>query len=171
MTKKEIEEQLERAQETLYNLQKQLDELKQVKIEEPLKKRWKPEQDYIYWFVGSDGDIYRCSWHNDEVDNFRYLHNNVFKTKTEAEEYRKKINIQAQFKNFVEERSEKLNWKNDDQCKYSLYYDYYLKEIKIGFLWVCKYQNVIYASSEQILKDAIKEIGEDNVKKYILEVE
>ena len=31
-------------------------------------------------------------------------------------------------------------------------------------------QGVIYASSEQIIKDAIKEIGEDNFKKYVLGV-
>ena len=33
-----------------------------------------------------------------------------------------------------------------------------------------KCQGVIYASSEKIIKDAIKEIGEDNFKKYVLGV-
>ena len=48
----------------------------------------------------------------------------------------------------------------------------YSKDNRINIDYYCtiKIQGIIYASSEQIIWDAIKEIGEDNFKKYVLGV-
>ena len=169
MTKTELEKQLAEMQEQFDKMQDELNKLKQVKIEEP-KKRWKPELNYVYYSIGSGGDIYRSYWENDEVDKWRYLTSNVFKTKEEAEEHKKKIEIQSKFKNFVKERTEELDWGNDNQEKWFMYYSYLFENIDFDTHYITKYQGVIYASSRKILEDAIAEIGEDNIKKYVLGV-
>lgn len=43
-------------------------------------------------------------------------------------------------------------------------------QIDIDYSWSHKAQSIIYASSEQIVLDAICEIGRENFKKYVLEV-
>lgn len=170
MTKTEYEKRIEELEEKQDELQKQINELKQVKVEEQ-KKKWMPEYSKEYWFVGDNGEIYMSIWGGSCHDKWRYLTGNVFKTEQEAEEHKNKLKVQAQFRNFVEKRNEELDWENNNQEKYFLNYSYNYEKIIISFTWVCKYQDVIYASSEQILQDAIEEIGEENVKKYVLEVE
>lgn len=171
MTKTEYEKRIEELEDKQAELQKQLDELKRVKIEEPLKKRWKPEPYHTYYYIGSDGDIYYCCWHNDIVDDWRYLTGNVFRNQKEAEGHKKKIEIQAQLRNFVEERSDELDWNDVGEEKWQIYYSVTKKELRTNYVMYAKTLNTIYASSEQILRDAIAEIGEDNIKKYVLEVE
>lgn len=147
-----------------------MNELKEINKEEKINKRWEPEIGETYYYSHSLGLVSSAIWDNNRADDWRYLTGNVFKTEQGAKEYRKKLEIQAQFKNFVEERNEELDWEDDNQCKYYLYYNYYLKQIMIGNIWICKYSFQVFASSEQILRDAIAEIGEENVKKYVLEV-
>lgn len=171
MTKTELEKQIKELEEKQAELEKQINDLKQKEIEESLRERWKPEYNETYYFIASDRDICHVHWRNDEVDNWRYLIGNIFKTEQEAEEHKKKIEIQARFKNFVEEHTKELDWNNEEEEKYSLAYSYIDKLIYIEFNLEAKRQGRIYASSKQILKDAIAEIGEENIKKYVLEVE
>ena len=171
MTKTELEKQIAEMQEQFNKIQKQLEELKQVKVEETSRKRWKPELNEVYYFVGDSGFVSSCSWDNDERDNWRYLNGNVFETEQEAEEHKKKLEIQARFRNFVEEKNEKIDWNDDRQKKFFLYYTYYDKMLLDCYECMYKSQGTIYASSEQILRDAIAEIGENSIKKYVLEVE
>lgn len=166
-TKTEMEKKIKELEDKQAELQKEINSLKQVNIKK--SNKWKPEIDEIYCYVNSNGNIDWAYWYNDEVDNWRYLTNNVFKTEKEAEEYRKKIEIQTQFRNYVEEHNDELDWENDNQEKCYIYIHNNI--IDIGCDWTCKTQGIIYASSEQILRDAIAEIGEENIKKYILEVE
>ena len=137
---------------------------------ENTNKIWKPEYGEYYFCIDADGDVAIFTYEDDDVDKFRYLIGNMFKTKEETEEYAKKIKFQAKFKNFVKERNNELNWNDYDQSKWYMYYNHYRKEIMFLDETFNKNQGTIYASSEQILKDAINEIGEENVKKYILEV-
>lgn len=170
MTKTELEKKVAEMQEQFDKMQNQLDELKQVKVEE-LKKRWKPKIDKTYWYIGYGGHTDWAYWYDDNVDNWRYLIGNVFETEEKANEHKKKLEIQSQFKNFVEDRSEELDFKNNKQTKYHLQYDYYNNVITYDWNQSYKVQGTIYASSGQILRDAIAEIGEENIKKYVLEVE
>lgn len=168
MTKTELEKQIAEMQEQFDKMQDELNKLKQVKVEEP--KRWKPEVGDLYYCVCDGGTIIQDVWEDCITDNWRYLTGNIFKTKQEAEEHKKKIEIQAQFKNFVEEHSEKLDWTDAYQKKYHIYYCHSNKTIETDWLNTSKIQGAIYASDAHILRDAINELGEENIKKYVLEV-
>lgn len=161
MTKQEIEEKIK-------ELQKQLDELN-AKVDET-KKRWIPVENEQYCYIDEDLEIESEFFDDDEYDNNLIKLGNCFKTKEEAQFVADKIKYTLMFKNYVEEHSEPLDWKDDKQEKWYIYYHYYNNCIKCGLSGSLKTQGVIYASSEQILKDAINYVGEENVKKYILGV-
>ena len=151
-------------------LENQIEELKMAKFEEPQSKRWKPKDDKNYYVVDSHGDATICYWEDDKFDEWQYLIGNCFKIEEEAEEYKKQIEYTARYKNYVEEHSEPLNWFDDEQEKWFAFFNFYTNSITTSYIIWEKYQGVTYASSEQIIEDAINEIGEDNFKKYVLGV-
>lgn len=165
MTKKELEQKIEQ-------LQKQLDELKNVKID-GTKIKWIPERYETYYFVESDCSISYCKFYNDDFDNGCISVGNCFQTKEEAQFIVDKIKYTLMFKHYVEEHSEPLDWNEREQEKWRIVYNNIAHKIDIDFCYDkhIKYQGSIYASSEQILKDAIEYVGEDNVIKYVLELE
>lgn len=163
MTQQEYENKIK-------ELQDKLERLKAAKIEAEQPKRWKPKGDEEYWGVDYNGLIFKNSCGNDDVDNWCYLTGNCFKTKEETEYYKKQIEYTARYKNYIEEHSEPLDWNNRNQIKYSAWFGFTSKEVHTEQTAQGKHQGAIYASSEQIILDAIKEIGEDNFKKYVLGV-
>ena len=149
-------------------LQEKLAEAEKIKVD---NKRWKPKDGEEYWKVYSDGTVLTRSQRNDAYDKWAYLTDNCFKTKKEAEEHKKQIEYTARYKNYIEEHSEPLDWKDEDQRKYYPGVETIDNKIYVECYNTYKLQGPIYASSEQIILDAIKEIGEDNFKKYVLGVE
>lgn len=165
MTQQEYENKIK-------ELEKQIEELKTAKIEESQLKRWKPKEkaNETYYLVTTNGEISNTRWLNDNFDKWLYLTDNCFKTKEEAEEYKKQIEYTARYKNYIEEHSEPIDWKNKEQSKFCVRYDNTVEMFMVDEYTYYSYQGTIYASSEQIIEDAIKEIGEDNFKKYVLGV-
>ncbi len=163
MTQQEYENKIK-------ELKKQIEELKMAKVKELQSKRWKPEYNETYYVVVSQEDITDYIWDGGYFDKWSYLTGNCFKTKEEAEEYKKQIEYTARYKNYIEEHSEPIDWNDEKQEKYGAEFKYYGKIIHVGCCNNWKLQGAIYASSEQIIWDAIKEIGEDNFKKYVLGV-
>ena len=161
MTKQELEQKIE-------ELKQQLDELKNVKVDET-KKRWLPVENEQYCYIDEDLEIESEFFDDDEYDNNLIKLGNCFKTKEEAQSVADKIKYTLMFKKYVEEHSEPLDWENYEQEKWYIYYDFN-NNCKCDWCLGLKMQGVIYASSKQILKDAINYIGEENVKKYILGV-
>ena len=151
-------------------LRERLEKLEAEKIEEPQSKRWKPKYGDNYYVVGFRRRIISHQWDGDNIDNWYYLAGNCFETYEEAEEYKKQIEYTARYKNYIEEHNEPIDWNNQLQNKFAVYYDCSDKIIDVEQVKTYKDQGTIYASSEGILWDAIKEIGEDNFKKYVLGV-
>ena len=153
-------------------LQYKLAEAEKIKVDEP--KRWKPaeskEYHKLYWVVTNSGTADYACWNNDACDNWLYLTDNCFKTKEEAEEHKKQIEYTARYKNYIEEHSEPIDWKDKEQYKYYSAFDYMFNRIDLDMQTTYKVQGIICASSKQIIEDAINEIGEDNFKKYVLGV-
>lgn len=163
MTQQEYENKIK-------ELQDELEQLKAAKIEAEQPKRWKPKDGEEYWTIDVEGQVDNVSAYPDEIVEWDFLTGNCFKTKEEAEEYKKQIEYTARYKNYIEEHSEPIDWNNEDQEKDSAFYDIDEKGIRVEDTVKFIDQGTIYASSEQIIWDAIKEIGEDNFKKYVLGV-
>ena len=135
------------------------------------EKIWKPEENEIYDFYNIYTDC--CYEEINNCTNFdiRIINSGVaYLTKEKAEFEANREKYTRLFRQYVEQHSEPLDWHNVEQFKYSVGYDHDKNEV---FFVSCLFSQrafSIYASSVQVLKEAIDFIGEDNVKKYIFEV-
>lgn len=140
-----------------------------IKQEEPKEEkpiRWRAEDDKHYWYVGNDGCV-RASVDIDyDDDKYNYSIGNYFETRGEAEEYKKKLILQQQYKDWCRFN---CDWNNGSQEKY--FVNYYYTKICINYTLIKKEANVIYAQSKERIQEFIDKIGEENFKKYILELE
>ena len=154
-------------------LQEKLAEAEKIEVDDP--KRWKPEFDEEYHYVDNDGRVEDavCASSMRNRSSFECwcrLTGNCFKTKKEAEEYKKQIEYTARYKNYIEEHSEPIDWNDTSTHKHLAEFCYDSNKIVVECFYSYRNQGAIYASSGQIIWDAIKEIGEDNFKKYVLGV-
>lgn len=155
------------------NARKELEEVTRL-LEESKKKpkRFVPEIGQQYWFVDNAGNIQTDIWYNTVYNKYRLLMDNVFETKELCKEGRIKIEIQARFKQLASDSwgDEEIDWEDWREDKYYIYFDHNFKKIKMNSARVCKIQGAFCFKTEESLEKAIKEIGEENILKYVLEV-
>lgn len=154
MNKKEYKERIEK-------LEKELNELKEAEIEDDEF----PRAGEQYWFVDSMGDAFCDAWYNNMVDNYRKDFLRIFKTKKECERY---LEIQKAFKE--ESKKFESNWKDSNQTKYCLYYDYDENSLKISG-WSTRRQAILYFESREVLEELISRFGKEDIKKYYFGIE
>lgn len=143
-----------------------------IEIEKLSKKRWRAYNGEYYFYIDVGGYIGHETDMYYESDDFKYSIGNYFKTQKEAEEFRNKLIYKQQYRDYVNEHNEfEIDWDNHRQSKFYAFFNFVEKCVSISNTFYFKDQGTIYATSEEIIKDFIKEIGEDNFKKYILEVE
>lgn len=134
-------------------------------------KVWKPEYDEWYFYVSGYGVIGSNVWINDYTDNGYYEIGNCFKTKEEAEFALEKVKVETELRRFAEENNEyEIDWKNRNQNKWFIYYNYVMKNIGVVYDTVLR-THCIYFSSKEIAEQAIDYIGEERLKKYYLGIE
>ena len=135
-------------------------------------KIWKPKCGEVYYSIDSSGEIIRDCYSNHHIDRDRYSIANCFKTEDEAKFALEKQKVVTELKRFaMEHNEEEIDWSNQKQRKYFIFYSYnYSYGIDIGYALVLKY-NTICFTSQEIAERAIKEIGEERIKKYYFEVE
>lgn len=134
-------------------------------------KVWKPEYDEWYFYVSGYGVIGSNVWINDYTDNGYYKIGNCFKTKEEAEFALEKVKVETELRRFAEENNEyEIDWKNRNQNKWFIYYNYVMKNIGVVYDTVLR-THCIYFSSKEIAEQAIDYIGEERLKKYYLGIE
>lgn len=107
-----------------------------------------------------------------DIDDFRYNTGNYFKTEDEVYEYKKKLLYRQQYIDYIGvDIPTKKDWKNNSMMKHCAFYDFEFKKINIINYHYIKHEGTIFSKSKEKIENFIKEIGEENFKKYILEVE
>lgn len=157
---------IEQIRDEIAELEKRVCELKK-ELEEML---WKPEKDEAYWIVNEGGDVSKSYFEGDEFDIHRIEWGNCYSQREKAEFEANREKYTRLFRQYVEQHSEPLDWLDDTQEKYSVSYEYKNEKLGFGYSLICKDAFIIYASSEEVLQEAIDFVGEDNFKKYILEI-
>lgn len=145
----------------------------QVKeIEKPKYKRWRAEKGEKYYFLSDLGEIFSSIDCRDKSDNFRYETGNYSETKEVLEEKKKKLLYRQQYKDYLgEDLVTEDDWKKPSLGKHATCIDNYCNGLTLTTNNYLKIQGVIYSNSREKIKNFINLIGEDNFKKYILEVE
>lgn len=141
-------------------------------IEKPKYKRWRAEKGEAYFYIFKNGSIDKHLDANDNEDNFFYDIGNYFKTKEEAEFRKKQLLYLRRYKDYLgDDLVTEDDWKKPSLGKYATCIDNYCNGLTITTNNYLKIQGVIYSNSREKIENFIEEIGEDNFKKYILEVE
>ena len=145
----------------------------QVKeIEKPKWERWRAEENEKYYFLSDLGEILFDTDFGDVTDNFLYSIGNYFKTREEAEFRRQQLLYLQQYKDYLgEDLVTEDDWKKPSLGKHATCIDNYCNGLTLTTNNYLKIQGVIYSNSKEKIENFIKEIGEENFKKYILEVE
>ena len=164
----------EEYEKTLKSLQDQIEELKKVEVVDDKQKKgeiWQPKHYEPYFFICGDNTVnHTINYKNSAIDDCFMESANFYKTRKEAE---RQANVQKYtnlFRKYVEEHSKPLDWTDIGTDKWFIKWSFYgtCGSIVFDCYSKVKAQGVIYASSKDILEDAIEFVGKYNVIKYVL---
>ena len=134
------------------------------KSEQPKKLR--VERGKSYYYVNDCGGIEQSNEYRYASDNFRFDTGNYFETEKQAQEYKKKLLIQQKYKDMSDVTED--DWKILSIDKYLPWYNNITGCIDTYVIFTKN--SAVCFSSVKKAQEAVKAIGEDNFKKYILEI-
>ena len=162
---KNLEERIEKLGKELEDLKHELDKEKLSNTQ--TNTRWRGNQNGNYWYITPSSIVSRTMEMNDDQDNVSYEMGNYFRTEEEAEKAVEKIKIYMQLKDLALRlnKGRKIDWTNNNQAKYYIYYDRGTMGLNYYHDW--SYQSIgqIYCLNINFLDIAEQEIGEENLKK------
>lgn len=134
-----------------------------------LEEQSKEEQEFPqdgdgYWYIDDEGYILNEKWDGLDFEEYRLAIGNVFKTKEQAEFASEKLKVEAELRKFG--RSFCYNREN-----YSISYDGNSGSIEPLLNYYEHQQGVIYFESVEKAQQAINEVGQERIKKYLFGVE
>ena len=132
----------------------------------PEKKRWRAENGNAYWTLHNEGSLEFIRECNDTIDDKTHKLGNYFKTKDEAELYRKKLVITRKVKDIALRLGvpERKDWFDCNMKKYYLRYDFMKVEIHQSFEYYTKVLGAIHCLDPKFITVCIDEIGEEDLK-------
>lgn len=135
------------------------------------KKRWRSKRNNKYYSISNCGDLISDIEYGSTYDERCYQFGNYFKTEEEVEFARTKQFIYQQLKDYaLEHNTQAIDLNNPNQPKWFIRYETNCKEIKYYWMTSLLHMHQIYFTSEEIARAAVKEVGEDNIKKYLFGV-
>lgn len=165
MDKQERLMKLKEAQEKITN---EIEELKN-EIENEKPKCWKPvtgEKVWTWWYV-ANGPLSQVYLGAHDFHINKYEEGEYFPTKELCIEHHKEKIYKEQWRRLSIESGEDKNPWDGHHNHWYVWYDPRNSRLNIGALSYIKDANVHFVSYEAA-ENAIKEIGEENVKRYIL---
>lgn len=157
----ELEKEINDIEETLNNLKIKVEELKKNKNSfEPTPKGWRPKDGEKYHFVNIGLRVCESTFDDSSIiDEEIIKYNRIFQSEEECQLY---CEIQRAFRDASKEfECEKNNYLL--RC--------YMTEKRLSIIigGYCK-ANELYFDSEEIIRNLIDKFGEENVKRYYLNV-
>lgn len=166
MNKEELQNKISELEETLWHLQEELEDMEEKEAEKG--KIWKPKENEKFYAITRLGKVV-------EIDD-QYLLDlytsigNCYPTKEKAEFEANREKYTRLFRQYVEQHSEPLDWDDEEQNKCFCAYDYNCGNIEYRYNCTAKAAFAIYASSKEVLQEAIDFIGKKNFLEFVMEV-
>lgn len=150
--------------EDLKNKEFEITEYGLLKLVEK-KDKFVPKKGELYWSVSDYGTI-ESDYKANKCDEWLIKYKPVFRTKEEAKEYKDYLEALDKYKYefSVEE------WENYCIPKYYMWMDYKERSLKFDIAYSVKFANYIYFKSLEEAEDFIKEVGNENVKRFMFDV-
>lgn len=140
------------------------EKLKEFLVPPKPKTIWDLKIKDDYWCINNYKGNFRFTWDNCVVDNYRRSMGNCFLTEKEAEFEAERRKVEAILLKYGGRR-----FKNSER-NYYLYYDHEDNLIRKTIADTCQSQGIIFFDNDELIDQAIKEAGKDNIKKYIFGV-
>lgn len=143
---------------------------------EPSKESrvWKPEKHERYYYIDGYGNVAADNWDDYEVDIDRLNVGNVYRTSEEAELALEKIKVKAELERYALEHNDpkKEAW-DGNSYHYEIVCAYLSKEGVSVSTNTGPYrgESITYFTSKEIAENAIEEVGEDRILKYLFDVD
>lgn len=140
--------------------------LKELLVKPEQKTVWDLESHDVYYYIDDDySEVNSCDWLEDKIDLSRRKCGNVFLTQEEAQFELERRKCEA-----IMLKYGRRTFKYEDD-NYFIRLDYDNKKVLVDFWGLNQFQGTIYFDTEELVKKAINEIGEERLKKYIFRVE
>ena len=128
-------------------------------IQEPTDSiHWKPVMGEEYWLVYADGDIGHGVCTGGYWDDTRYKMGSVYRTEKEAEKARDRRLAEIRLR---QTSNFEPDWSNNDQNKWTVYYNHNDKELLVEATAFLQYPSAIYFDTYDSIKKSIKENKQD----------
>lgn len=135
------------------------------------KKSRRKHMNEIYYSIAEDGNIVGSVENDTLYDENCWKFGNYYNTKEEAEFAKQKQLVYQELKKYaLEHNTEEIDWENYLQIKYFIYCNTKSNDLGIMDVSKRKITGQVYFTSEKIAENAIKDIGEDRIKKYLFEI-
>lgn len=118
-----------------------------------------------YYYISPNGNVWANKWDDCTLDSGRRSIGNCFLTYEEAKFEVERRKVEAILLKYGGRR-----FKNSER-NYYLYYDHEDNLIRKTMVDTCQSQGIIFFDDDKVIDQAIKEAGEDNIKKYIFGVD
>ncbi|MFR6122269.1 hypothetical protein [Faecalibacillus intestinalis] len=118
-----------------------------------------------YYYISPNGNVWGNKWDDCTLDSGRRSIGNCFLTYEEAKFEVERRKVEAILLKYGGRR-----FKNSER-NYYLYYDHEDNLIRKTMVNTCQSQGIIFFDDDKVIDQAIKEAGEDNIKKYIFGVD
>ena len=130
-------------------------------------KNFSKEGDKGHWYIDSYGEVMVGGAVLPNNTNFL----NEFTNKEFADKIAFKQLMERKLLKFKEEYDNvKLDWNDNDEIKYRLFYNETNKEIEIKFNYEYKHQGSIYFSSKEITEKCIEMYKDDLIKYFEMDI-
>ena len=129
------------------------------------KTVWDLKESDKYWYISPNGNVWGNKWDDCTLDSGRRSIGNCFLTYEEAKFEVERRKVEAILLKYGGRR-----FKNSER-NYYLYYDHEDNLIRKTMVETCQSQGIIFFDDDKVIDQAIKEAGEDNIKKYIFGVD
>lgn len=115
-----------------------------------------------YCFSTIVGNVSDSTDQCDNIDNAMYDNANYYSSKEVTENNARADKLMRQLRRFsVENRENDIDWKNKNQRKFIIYYDYNGKELKIDNYFYLRMPNLVYFDSRELAMKVIEKFKDE----------
>lgn len=137
----------------------------------PKPSAWKPKVGEEYWVVTGYGGTHKYFWTDVESDEAYYSMNNCFPTQELAETAVARLKIFAALQQYADaNNSEIIDWRSVNQ-KWFFDFNYDAGCITFSYTVRNHKPGMVYFTDFETARDAVCEIGESLIKKYLFGIE
>ena len=130
------------------------------------RKAFMPKIGERYWYACEDGCVENHFFYNDDTDRLIIKNSRIFKTKEEAEFERDKRVFMVQMERYSAENSDEIDWGDDNQPKYCVFYSHSAEKIDWIATFNCQRHGTLYTTNKKWLLQYIQD-NEADIKKYM----